>query len=88
MEKILSDWTPKEIEALKRATDRLKVAQPKTSPQSIKGVYYNEERDFYSVYVFAGGKKIYAGRVMELDEDRIDRLKAKARATYERIAKS
>jgi len=25
---------------------------------------------------------------MELDEDRIDRLKAKAKATYERIAKS
>jgi len=85
MEKTLKGWTPQEIEALKRATDKLKNNDQQKDSKKITGVYRDESHGFYVVYANLAGKNIYAGRLDALDEEKIIEMKEKAISTYKRI---
>jgi len=84
MEKILHDWTPREIEALKRATEKLtKKDTGRKEPKSgVKGVYYMPAKNSYMVHTFVDGVRIYAGMVPNLQIKRIEKMKEKAEEKY------
>jgi hypothetical protein len=84
MEKILHDWTPREIEALKRATAKLtkKKTAKNESRSGIKGVYYTAAKKSYMVHTFVDGVRIYAGMVPNLQVKRIERMKKEAEEKY------
>jgi len=69
---IFSDWTPREIQALQRATASLRLQQTnkksKVVKPTLKGCYFHSAHHCYVINYYDGIKRVYAGRLKEWNE--------------------
>ena len=70
---VFSDWNQKELAALQRALQKIKHSGERKPPPpvkpSIKGCYYNINHQRYIVNFYDGIKLVYAGCMLEWDEN-------------------
>lgn len=72
---IFMDWSPKELAALKSATDKLKAKQPQKSKRGgfktgLKGCHYHRGHGKFLVYALIDGAQVYAGRMKDFDREK------------------
>ena len=72
---IFMDWSPKELAALKSATEKLRAEQPKKPRRinlktGVKGCHYHRGHGKYLVYALIDGAQVYAGRMEDFDKDK------------------
>ena len=76
---IFINWQPRELAALKSATEKLMAKQPKKRNRAIKnthnktgvkGCYYHSGHNKFMIHALIDGKLIYAGRMVEFDKEK------------------
>lgn len=72
---IFSAWTPKELQALKAATAKLRQQQPpppsnKRIRTGVTGCHYHRAQQCFIINAIIEGKKVYAGRMDVFDKEK------------------
>lgn len=72
---IFMNWSPKELQALKSATEKLRAQQPKKKKRGafatgVKGCHYHRGHGKYLIYALIDGAQVYAGRMKEFDKEK------------------
>ena len=72
---IFTDWQPKELAALKSATEKLMAEQPAKPKRinlktGVKGCHYHRGHGKFLIYALIDGAQVYAGRMKEFDKEK------------------
>jgi len=87
---ILSDFTPRERQALERATAKLRAKQPikeKLHKPNLRGCYYNVAQGKYVINVYIRGQRVYVGTMREWNEKQALQMQHDAEQRLKKILK-